>query len=186
MAGFKPARHLGGENCFRTNQYKVNASNDVALFAGDAVVLSSGAVTAVTANGDSPVLGVIAALYDSNKRPLTHSQPTNGPYLAASTAGYVDVFDDPRIVYDVVANSACSDLDIGQIGTVVADASGSPALGQSAQKMNASSIVAETTANSDTLAFKMIGLSKRNTSETYSDGQEIEVIINNHTFNPKS
>lgn len=184
--GFTPSRHLQSGNCTRTNRYKVNASNAAALYKGDAVILVSGAVTVAATNGDSPVLGVIAALYDSNGRPLTHNQPTSGPYLPAATVGFADVFDDPNIVYEVVADSACSDLDIGQIGTLLASTSGSPALGRSAQQIDASSIVAETTANADTLAFKMVGLSKRNVSGTYAEGQTIEVIISNHVFNPKS
>lgn len=183
--GFAPVRHLNGSNCFSMKRYRVDDSIGDAVGIGDMVSLSSGAVIPVTANNTLPVLGAVGAIFNSDGRPKTHATSF---VLAATEDGFVGVYDDPDIVYEVSANTTAAVNQIGQIGTVVANASASPATGRSAQILDVSSLAAETTANSDTLDFKLVGPGRRAEVENgsgaygFGDKRAVEVVINNHTF----
>ena len=109
--GFEPAQSLGGGQFFQTRRYKVSADNGAAIFPGDLVMLGpqggvQGWTDASAIGAMDPALGVVKALYDTNGKPLTFSQPTNGPFLDASTEGYAEVYDNPDAVF--VANASAS------------------------------------------------------------------------------
>ena len=73
----------------------VAAGNATALYVGDAVKPeANGGVTPLDAGatGSDLCLGVIVAIYDSDGIPVgMHNSSVSTKYLAASTAGYVDV-----------------------------------------------------------------------------------------------
>lgn len=126
--GFVPSRHLsGGSNAPRTKLYQAIEARAHTLSVGDPVVLSGGAVVRQTnASADSTnFLGVIRAVYDSNKRPLTFSQPTRPPYLNVSVAGWVDVCDDPSMTYIVQCDTSVGPSNIGGVVWVDATAANS-------------------------------------------------------------
>lgn len=112
--GFHPAFNIGvGDGVFQTHMYKVSADNASALFPGHIVsynaaggVESYQTADASTAATQRGALGVVAAVLDTNGKPLTFSQPTKGPYLDASTGGYVMVYDHPDAVF--IANCSAS------------------------------------------------------------------------------
>lgn len=121
--GFIPSRHLtGGSNAPRTKLYEAAEARAHTLAVGDPVVLSGGFVVRQTdASADSTnFLGVIRAVYDTNKRPLTFSMPTRPPYLNTSVAGWVDVIDDPTMTYIVQCATSVGPSNIG--ATVWVDA----------------------------------------------------------------
>jgi len=91
--GFVPCRRLGGGTSI-LKTYPVSASTNEAYFLGDMVIPSTtGKLKPLKAGTPLAVrpLGCIVGLLDSNSKPLTHSQPTRGPFLASGTAGYAMV-----------------------------------------------------------------------------------------------
>lgn len=120
--GFQPARHLTGGQ-IRTHRHFVSSTaRSIAI--GDAVRLNPSGEGVIPLSGDAtpvtPVLGVAVALYDSNNKPLTFSQPTRGPYLPALTGGFVDVCDDPEVTFIVQADASVDQNDIGKFVSVTA------------------------------------------------------------------
>lgn len=131
--GFVPCRKLGGHVSFATREYQVSANNPTQIFPGDPVYLTSdGNVRRVktsgvaTANGFA-VLGIVRGVKNTNRRPLTHSQPTQGPFLPASTAGFVDVIDDPDVTYIVNCDASLLDSNIGSFVSISAGAANTAA-----------------------------------------------------------
>ncbi len=74
--------------------YYVDGGLSTAIFAGDVMDLDSDGerVFVAAAGTDASVIGVCTGTYDSDRVP--------NQYLAASTAGYVDVCIDPYAIYE--------------------------------------------------------------------------------------
>lgn len=123
--GFVPLRTLGSQSSFRTKRYSVSANNPTVLRVGDPVVLhADGHIrrvdTSAVSAGEPGVLGIVQAGYTSTGRPFTHNLPGTPNAVPASTAGFVDVLDDPNITYLVNADSAANQAQIGQFVRVTA------------------------------------------------------------------
>lgn len=190
--GLREHRHLGGAVCPATRRYRVKAngaSGGGQKFAGDPVHLVSGntvskmTTTASGASGASlPLLGVIRAVYNSNGRPFTHSAPTGGSFIPASTAGFVEVNIDPNQTYVVSMNTTANSTHIGQYVELTAAAANTAA--------GRSGFMVELSAASNTAArtrpLQVIAI----TSHTEADPaigaheQDLEVIIADHAFRP--
>ena len=109
--GFELAESLGGGQFHQTRRYKVSGDNAAAIFPGDLVMFGpqggvQGWTDASAVGAMDPALGVVKALYDTNGKPLTFSQPTKGPFLDAATSGYAEVYDNPDAVF--IANASAS------------------------------------------------------------------------------
>ena len=184
--GLKAARHLFGQNTFQTGVFTVDDNNPKAIWMGQAVALASGKVVEHTSTSTSPILGVVKACYTGTKnRPRTFSQPDNGPFIPMSTRAFVEVYTDPFIVYEVVGDSAASDASIGQLCEIVASPSGNPKTGISDMQMDTSTMAAQTSANNQTLPFRVVGLAMRERTPAgsgYADRQVVEVVINDHVY----
>ena len=186
--GFVPLRSLGGPVSFTTRRYRVSSGNTTSIFPGDAVrLLADGQVrrvrTSAATVAELGVLGVVRNVLNSNGRPLTFSQPTNGPFLNASTAGYVDVYDDPDIVYQVNGTTSASAAYMGRFCRVTA-ATYNSAAGISGLRIE----TADVTSSAVGHQFQIIGIapSERIGSLTV-DGEsvssaDLEVRIANHTY----
>ena len=175
--GFVPARHMsGGTGASRTKLYQAAEARAHTLAVGDPVVLSGGFVVRQTnASADSTnFLGVIRAVYDTNKRPLTFSQPTRPPYLNVSVAGWVDVIDDARMSYIVQCDTSIGPSNIGGVVWVDATAANS-ATGISQY------IVTPTSAAGGIPQWRIIGLAPTDlvTSAAGSINNRIEVVAIN-------
>jgi hypothetical protein len=88
--GFVPCRKLGGGASIE-KMWPVSASTNEAYFLGDFVIPSTtGKVRPLKAGTPLATrpLGCIVGLLDSNQKPLTHSLPTRGPFLASGSSGY--------------------------------------------------------------------------------------------------
>lgn len=189
--GFKAVRHLNGNNMsFETDSFIVDDNNPKPIFVGHAVALSSGRVVEHSSALNGPILGVVAACYTSTEnRPRTFGQPDAGPYVPMSSRAYVDVYVDPDIVYEVVADSGMVNDDIGQLCDIVASTSGNPKTGISYMAIDTTLLAAQTSGNNQTLPFRAIGLAR---SERTPIGQgfgsgnatKIEVVINNSVRRP--
>lgn len=188
--GFRAARHLAGHTTFRTTTFQVDDSNPKPIYQGMAVTLSSGKVVEHTSTSTTPVLGVVKAAYTSTKnRPRTHSLPDNANFVPASTAAFVDVYTDPDIVYNVVADSGMAMTNIGQGCQIVASPSGNPNTGVSRMAIDTTGFAAITSANADSLQFVALGIAPESVAPAGSgyggNATAIEVVINNHVSRPK-
>lgn len=88
--GFVPCRKLGGGQSL-TKTFPVSATTNDAYYLGDFVIPKSSGKVGLLKNGTALAirpLGAIVGFTDTNGKPLTHSLPTRGPYLASGTAGY--------------------------------------------------------------------------------------------------
>jgi hypothetical protein len=198
--GFKATKTLRGDNCFRSSMYPVDDSNPTDLSQGDPVVLSSGKVVLASANGTAHILGVIRAVYEGRNRPRTHALPSSGNFLARSTVGWVDVIDDPDVVFVVDVDSAAAMTGVGSLCEIVAPSAsvsaGDRRTGQSRVLIDGSTIAAQTSANVQTLPYMVVGTPSEEekafagSATGYdmgvgSSARAIEVIINDHVFRPK-
>ncbi len=123
--GFVEHRNLGGNVAPMTRIRRVKAngvSGSHQKFAGDPVVLVSGNTVArkpaAATAASLPIIGVIRAVYQDGTypelRPTTHALPANGNFLPASTAGWVDVNEDPNQTFLVSTDATVTSTLIGQ------------------------------------------------------------------------
>lgn len=186
--GFVPSRHLNGNLTPSHNQYRVSANNPTAIFIGDAVELfSDGKVRVMDAGDESAetrgVLGIVRSVYDSNARPLTHSLPATGQFIDGSTAGYVDVCDDPDTIFLVSTDATADQSMIGQFVAVTAGSANST-VGISGQQIK----LAEATASAIGHRFMIVGVGPNEQAigglgdNVFALNQDVEVIISNHHY----
>lgn len=125
--GLWALRHLSGSHV-PTRRYTVDASNAAAIFRGDMIKIEAdGNVTVGAPGSGSAVIGVAAACYNANKKPVS--------YLPASTAGYIDVWDDPDTVFGIQADGTTVSTDIGAVKDHIATHSGNTRTGISGQEL---------------------------------------------------
>src|SRR5574338_1308407 len=132
--GFVPSRSLTGPFDPTTRRYPVQVNGTYArhpVFKGSPVVSVTAAVgvmqmSTVASAAEPPVTGVVAQVLDTNQKPLVFSQPTRGPMLLASAAGYVDVYTNPLNIYWVAT-------DLTAAGSNVNACVGVTALGSATQ-----------------------------------------------------
>lgn len=155
--GFVPSRHLtGGTGAPRSKLYFASETRATPLAIGDAVkqdATTGGVVAMTNATADQArYIGVVRALYDTNKRPLTHSMPTRAAFLPTSVAGFADVMDDPDMLFVVECDTSVGNTNIGQAAFIVTTAMNT-AVGVS--KMH---VTLTTVAGSPEL-FRIVGIS---------------------------
>lgn len=187
--GFVPFRHLGGQVSFQTRRYEVSAGNPTRIMPGDPVrMLADGQIqrvrTSAVTVAELAVLGVVARCYNVNGRPLTFSQPDTGPTLNASTAGFVDVYDDPDMTFIVNTTGTVSVAQRGMFARVTA-ATANTAAGISGFKL----AVEDTTASAVGHQYQILGPAPEHriglVTETGFDAStmDVEVRIADHLFN---
>ena len=126
--GFVEYRHMSGNNSPLTRWRRVKAdgaSGSHQKFPGDPCVLVSGnSITRIPEAATAaslPILGVIRSVSNNDGRPLTFNQPSvGGAFLPASTAGWVEVNEDPHQTYLVNCDSSLLSTHIGQFIDVTA------------------------------------------------------------------
>lgn len=192
--GFVEHRHQHGtmNPITRKRRVKGNGTNANArrLFPGDPVHLVSGnTVVGFTVNASGataasiPILGIVRAVHDNNDKPLTFSQPTNGPFLAASTNGWAYVNEDPWQTYLVSTDGSVTSTLIGQFVKTTANTTIGTAAGRSGFSISVSGGRNTAQANNP---FQVIGIGANNLDGIASDEnfQDVEVKIFNHVWNP--
>lgn len=122
--GFYPVGHLHGVRSYRTTMYPTRGKNFREIFAGDVVFLGASANRGIDPYHNAasalakPVLGVVARVYNSDRRPFTFNQPGAGPRIPASTAGFAAVYDDPHVVFAANVSSTANFARIGTLAEV--------------------------------------------------------------------
>lgn len=188
--GFWPSRNQHGSGTQKTHRYPVSANNAAALFIGDPVVLNAGGGVQSWLTADASaigakrgLLGVVARIYDSNGRPLTHNQPTNGPFLDASTGGFVDVYDDPDCIFIANASVTATRNHVQQLVPVAFGVYNSAA-GISGAGIDLANGVVTATGNEP---FQVMGLADNNLDWPNpfigsAANNDVEVRVADHTF----
>jgi len=155
--GFIPIESQGAP--YATKTFKVVATANNAYYNNDPVKLegNTGLAERVTASS-ATLLGVVIASYKDvggQKRPLTHSQPTNGPFLTSGQAGFVEVITDPRVRYLTAIDTSASAGLVGKFVTVTAGVPNQKT-GQSGFGIKAASATA---ANTSSRTFQIVSVS---------------------------
>lgn len=173
--GFVPARLQGGGSTFRTKLYPTSAGQ-ADLYIGDPVCLVLGKAKRWTTAQAANFLGVVESVYDSNRKPLTFTQPTRGPYLLGANAGFVNVFDDPDQTYTVECEVSAGPSAGGQWAEVKVTA------GVTATGISRTTIIGVTAADGGTMTFRAIGVSPDELDNLGGTGNDIEVIASRHVY----
>lgn len=155
--GLIPKRYRNGSpwmGSLRT--YFRPATDTNALFIGDPVILAGTGDTAgvpgvVRAGVTGQITGVVVGF-----RPVTGAGQLIPPrFLAASTAGYVLVADDPALLFEIQDSGTAATGDIGLNANLVAG-TGNQGTGQGAYQLDGT-----TKAVTATLQLRIIGLEQR-------------------------
>lgn len=163
--------------------YYVPSSYASNIFVGDPVIISTSSaesigipsVTLATAGGSAFILGVCTAIGQAGDPvvPMTRDLPT---YHQASTAGYIQVADDPFLLFECQENGT---MGIGAVGRNVdmVAGSGSTVTGYSGWTLNSSTL-----ATTSTLQMRVIYPVVRADNDPTSQYADWLVAINNHAM----
>lgn len=170
--GFHLTKTRGGTQVIQTLPVVATANN--AYYIGDTVQMeqkgATGKAERVTASS-ATLAGVIVAAYKNVgglKRPLTFSQPTNGPYLTSGQAGFIEVVTDPRAIFIGAIDTSASAGLTGKYVTVTAGAPNQNS-GLSGYGIKAASATA---ANTSSRQFQIVGVSDFETA-LYGRGVDV-------------
>lgn len=182
--GLIASRTLGGGRNFHILDYRVSANNLRSIMRGDLVELDAQGdvqkIQALTTVAARAPLGVVAYCLGVDRRPLTFNQPTRGPFIPTSTDGYVGVYVDPGIIYNVQCDGTASRATIGQYIGITAGA-GNTAAGYSTTQVRFADAVVTAVGH----YLQVIGLSPDELSDSFQGGanvRNLEVRISRHVF----
>jgi len=168
--GFRPVRHLTG-GLIRTNEYAIAANLGHNIFLGQCVKAVTGGGIERADAGDV-ILGVFGGCFYTDP---TTSKPTFANFYPASTNAsdiVANVYDDPRIVFEVQHDGAGGTVANNFAGFDFVGQGGSTISGRSSQELDSSE-------NATSGQFKQIGISKDpNNKDVSSDNANVYVIPN--------
>ena len=180
--GFKPVGHLvTGSYNGQSRAYSVAADYATALFVGDPVKLSGTSNTDGIAEvqlaevNATTIVGIIVG-FDV----LAPSGATEHPgYHPASTAGIVQVCDDPFTIYEVQEDGDGGAMAITAVGETCnhVNAGGSTTTGASGAELDSSDV-------GTGLSFHILGFSQRVDNEPGSVNAKVLVKINEGNYMP--
>ena len=137
--GFVPTRNLVGDNNFSFGPLRpLKGKNIAQIMAGDVAHLdASGNVQRYPNNGGGQTaasqlpLGVVANIFDANRRPLTFNQPgVGGPLAPVSSNYFVQLYENPYIIYTANCSSTAAYGNVGEFAQIRVTA-GNTAAGRS-------------------------------------------------------
>lgn len=176
--GLKPVRHLGGVANFTTNEYVIASGATGPIYQGTPVIMDAGGGGDIlpAAAGSDDIVGVFAGC--SYTDPST-GKPTWSNYYPGSVAAsdiVAQVYDDPRVVFEVQSDGTVTQADVGANADMTSIASGSSTTGRSIAEISA-------TTASGTAQLRIIGLSKDpDNSDTAAANGNVYVLINEHAY----
>jgi len=182
--GLLPVNNITGPVTGRITRYFHHASDGTAIYIGSLVKkdgtnnsdgIDTMAVTANVSTGND-VIGVVVGII-----PATEAST---PYLAASTAGYVLVNDDPNQIYRVQDDAASTPTaaNIGNSADLTGFTSGSTVTGYSATEISVAAMTASGDGSEDVL---IVGI-YRAPDNSIGNNTEWLVKLNNHFFKDSS
>jgi hypothetical protein len=154
--GLKPVRYVGGAPYNgATNRYYIPATDtNAAGYLGALVKLTGGAdadgIPVVTANvaTSNPVCGVIVSV-----EPVTADSV---PYRVNSTARYVNVADDPDLLFEIQEDGTTVATVAGSTARLTGFTSGSATTGRSALEISTSDISETSDVDDDVQLIRMV------------------------------
>jgi hypothetical protein len=178
--GLRPVRYISGAPYNgATNRYCVPASDGTAIYIGGLVKPAGSAdadgVMTVTGNVSTgnQVLGVVVSV-----EPVTADSTI---YRAASVLRYVNVADDPNLLFEIQEDSVGGALAVTAVGNTADLAtitSGSTSTGLSSMELDSSTATATGDGTEDVL---IIRLAQRPDNEINTEAKWL-VRLNNHFF----
>lgn len=183
--GFRPVRHVNGNNCFNTTRMqKGDTTTDAGLiYVGDPVkLLAGGGVSRLlpadsSAAANSPV-GIVARVYtNADGKTRTHGLPDQHPNISlTANADWFDVYVDPGIVYEATNVVAAVIADVGRSVNVTAGARVTAA-GISGYGLDTAATATSTN------PFRIVQISRSSLdSHSSAESGKYEVIFNNHVY----
>ena len=159
--GFKAVNLIGGQPyAGSTRQIKIASGYDTNIFNGSVVsIVAGGTIEIVTTNGDNSTgfpagtIGVfVGCTYtDPSTSQITFRQSWPANTVAADAKAYI--VDDPDVVFQVQADGAVTQADLGQnvkLAAVQSTSTGDTTTG------NSTSAVSATTASTSGFAFRIV------------------------------
>lgn len=150
--GLRPYAYMSGAPYNgAVRSYYVPVGNATALFYGDPVIIAAGssdgngvpAVEIATAGAGGFILGVFQGITNNAGQKTITLLQNQTPYLAAGQAAYIDVCDDPFLLYaiqeDSVGGAITSDASAGANGNLIAG-SGNTIYSQSGWLLDSSTV----------------------------------------------
>ena len=180
IRGFIPVRTLDGSNQFATVTRPTLGNNAGQIFPGDVVTIVSGGVQSyrnATASGAAAnlPLGVVARVLNTQGRPFTFNQPNSGPLIPTSTVGFVEVYENPHIVYQVNTSATAAPLNVGRFAEVRVCAP-STAVGRSGMSVTIGTVV---TAAGEAFKVYNVSTSEDEVRVSGESNNDVEVVLVN-------
>lgn len=157
--GLRPVRNAAAGGDIPTRMYRVTTTgNTFGIFIGDPVRFNPNGLGVIRLSANvapnTRCLGVVAQLFDNNGRPLTFNQPTRGPFLPASTAGWAAVYDQQNITFICQVDASAAESMVGQYVTLTAaNNGGNTAAGTSIMQISQASV------DTSVKTFQVVGIS---------------------------
>lgn len=179
--GFQPTRNLFGSTAnYAQNPYQIATTNTHTFGFGDVVTLLSTGYIDRSLTTDSPVLGIFlgCTYYDTTTQRTQFQQSWTGVTTASGTiTAYV--CDDPNVVF-TVQNSAATAITIADVGsnaTFTGNAAPNAYSGISTAALDQTTL-----GTTNTLPFKIVGLSTYAGNDNTSGYNRVEVKLNDPTL----
>jgi hypothetical protein len=175
--GLKPVRTMGGVSNFTANEYVIASGATGPIYQGTPVVMDgAGGDIVVAAAGDADIVGVF---WGCSYTDPTTGKPTWSNYYPGSIAAsdiVAQVYDDPRIVFEIQSAGTVTQADVGANADMTTIGAGSSTTGISSAEISA-------TTASGTAQLRIIGLSKDpDNSDTSAANGNVYVLINEHAY----
>lgn len=174
--GLKPVRTLGGTSNFTANEYTIPSGASNAIYQGSLVIMTAAGDIDIAASSSADVVGVFNGCFYTDP---TTGKPTHSNYYPGSIAAsdiVAQVYDDPRIVFEVQCDGTLADTAVGANADTTSTTSGSTTTGVSSTEISA-------TVGASTAQLRIIGISKDpDNSDTSAANTNAYVLINEHAY----
>ena len=174
--GLKPVRTLGGTSNFTANEYTIPSGASNAIYQGSLVIMTAAGDIDIAASSSADVVGVFNGCFYTDP---TTGKPTHSNYYPGSIAAsdiVAQVYDDPRIVFEVQCDGTLADTAVGANADTTSTTSGSTTTGISSTEISA-------TVGAATAQLRIIGISKDpDNSDTSAANTNAYVLINEHAY----
>lgn len=180
--GLRPINLIGGQPyAGSTRELKLSTNNSAGMFTGDVIQLTSaGNPQALTATPTTSTAGVVGVMVGARYVNPSTKQSLWGQFVPANaiTAGYTEVYiqvvDDPDVLFRVQGNAAFGSLTNGGYGAVGKNAAlGNFSNGNTATGNSAVHLVVGTNggslASTSTLAMRVVDVVRETINDEYPD-----------------
>lgn len=174
--GLKPVRTMGGVANFTANEYTIPSGASNAIYQGSLVIMTAAGNIDIAASSSADIVGVFNGCFYTDP---TTGKPTHSNYYPGSIAAsdiVAQVYDDPRIVFEVQCDGTLAATAVGENADTTSTTGGSTVTGLSSTEISAST-------GASAAQLRIIGISKDpDNSDTGSANTNAYVLINEHAY----